>query len=492
LSEYNPPRDEGAESLLLGTLMHYPMAYADAAKSLSRSDFYATANQLIWDVISQRIADKGATAEAVNPVAIVATITSMGPSSLRLINNGDDVFKMSHEPLTGGVIDELAQIIANAADLRRSEALAIRIDQAVKSRADPGVVDDIISQHLEAKRERTTGSTSSSSLLDWDAFFATDYTDIRFLVGRLLGEGQQMALVGDGKAGKSLFSQEWAWRIGTGRSFLGDRSKDPVRSLYLDAENGQDEIQRRFLSFGAGPGDMGELRYASFPPIPPLDTPAGGLALMAMVRETKAELVFIDTVSRFISGEENDANTWLSLYRCTLMPLKRSGIASVRLDHFGKDRDRGSRGSSAKTQDIDHVWELSANGGGLLSLRRTHTRTGIGEDHFAIRRMAQKNGDHYVAGATRHVIAGNEAGAPLIPGSVEDIVGRLDRAGVPDDWGRDKVAMKGVELGIKAAKGKWEEVVRVRKARSGNLPPNLPYSEVTLDGETCPEDGGNE
>lgn len=489
MSEYDPPKDEDAECLLLGTLMHYPAAYADAAKVLSRTDFYHPVNQLVWDVISQRVADKGATPEAVNPVAIIAAITSLG--QVRLINGGDAVFKMSNSALPGGVIDEFAQIIAEAADLRRDQQLAIRIDSAVQARVAPGVIDDLISSHLEAKRERTTASTARSAVLDWGAFFETDYSDIRFLPGRILGEGQQIALVGDGKAGKSLFSQEWAWRAATGQRFLNDRQRhDPVRVLYIDAENGQDEIQRRFRSFGAGPSNMGELAYASFPAIPPLDTPAGGLALMALARETKAEMVFIDTVSRFIAGEENDSDTWLALYRNTLMQLKRARIASVRLDHFGKDKDRGSRGSSAKTQDIDHVWELTAQGGGLLSLRRTHTRTGIGDEFFAVRRQSQLVGDHYVPGATRHVIAGDRDGGPVIPGSVEDIVARLDEAEVPSEWGRDRLSQRGASLGIQAAKAKWEEVARVRKMRSENLPPNLPYRSVAIDSEACPDDRG--
>src|SRR5207244_4380203 len=121
--------------------------------------------------------------------------------------------------------------------------------------------------------------------------------------------------------------------------FLGDASQPPVRILYLDAENGQEQVQERFLSFGAGPRAMGELRYASFPPIRPLDTAGGGADLLALVKATGVELVVIDTVSRFISGPENDADTWLGFYRHTLLPLKRDRIGSVRLDHFGKDRE---------------------------------------------------------------------------------------------------------------------------------------------------------
>jgi hypothetical protein len=479
----NEPPSEEAEAVVLGTLMHHPAAHAEAAEIIDRADFHPS-NQLIWDVVTDLVTE----GKAVSPITVIAALQAAG--QLHRVRGGDLIWEISGQAQPPGVIGEYAAIIKRSAELRSYDEFAVRLRNAVATGADPETIDDLIGEHLEARRQRGARVTSRSSVLDWDAFFATDFTTTTFLPGKIMAEGQQIAVVGDGKAGKSLFCQDWAWRMSTGQPFLGDHARDPIRTLYLDAENGQDEIQRRFVSLGAGPGRMGELQYASFPPIPPLDTPAGGLALMAMVHETKAQVVFIDTVSRFIDGEENDADTWLALYRCTLMLLKRAGVASVRLDHFGKDKDRGSRGSSAKTQDVDHVWELTAQGDGGLSLRRTHTRTGVGQDVFGVRRMFQKRGDDYVPGATRHVLAGDEYGQPVVPGGVEDIVQRLDRAGVPSDWGRERLAAKGVELGIKAAKAKWEEVVRVRKSRSGDLPPNLPYSQVTISGETCPDNPG--
>nr|WP_240812852.1 AAA family ATPase [Streptomyces sp. DASNCL29] len=312
-----------------------------------------------------------------------------------------------------------------------------------------------------------------------------------------MAPGQQITVVGDGKAGKSLFVQEWAWRMATGQGFLDDKPQPPISVLYLDAENGQEAVQERFLSFGAGDGRMGLLSYASFPPVRPLDTAGGGADVLALAAAVEAQIVVIDTVSRFISGPENDADTWLSLYRHTLMPLKRAGLASIRLDHLGKDGERGARGSSAKTQDVDHVWTLTSQGGGSLMLRRTHTRTGIGPDSFALLRQARREGDHWAPGGTRHVVAlpdpvgfGSSGGTGMaaVPGTAEHIVARLDEARVPGDWGSPRVIKWCSEQGIKAAKSKIEEAVRIRKNRpSGDLPPHLPYSPVT---NNSPESGG--
>ncbi|MFF4479492.1 AAA family ATPase [Streptomyces sp. NPDC001520] len=328
---------------------------------------------------------------------------------------------------------------------------------------------------------------------------------MQLLPGRIMAPGQQITVVGDGKAGKSLFVQEWAWRMATGQGFLDDKPQPPVSVLYLDAENGQEAVQERFLSFGAGDGRMGMLSYASFPPVRPLDTAGGGADVLALAAAVEAQIVVIDTVSRFIAGPENDADTWLSLYRHTLMPLKRAGLASIRLDHLGKDGERGARGSSAKTQDVDHVWTLTSQGGGSLMLKRTHTRTGIGPDSFALLRQARRDGDHWAPGGTRHVLAAPDpdgfnsgSGLAAIPGTVEYIVAALDRAGLPNDAGNPTAIKKLAELEIPARKEKIADAVRVRKNRgnsgspapSPDLPPHLPAEPSPNPGESPDKTAG--
>ena len=246
-----------------------------------------------------------------------------------------------------------------------------------------------------------------ASIVNWSELLTEDFGDVEWLAGKLMTKGQQVALVGDGKAGKSMFAQEWMWRMSAGLPFLGDAAREPVKVLYLDNENGRPDLQERFRSFGVDMDTLPNLMYASFPPMPALDTVVGGQLLLALVRETGAQVVVIDTVSRFISGAENDADTWLALYRNTLMLLKGAGIASVRLDHFGKDKEKGARGSSGKTQDVDHVWELAVTDveTSKLTLKRTHTRTGIGDGVFAIHREGVKSNDRWVDGSTRHVLS---------------------------------------------------------------------------------------
>lgn len=458
------PHDADAEELVGGVIMHDAVAYLNCAKIIKRDDIYLPHVRLIWDVVGGMVAE----GKSLHPVLVKAEIEKL--NRLREVDGGAVIDRLGLDYITGSMAPAFAERIRDEARLRRHLEHATAVQAAIRTgAADADHLDELADKHREYEASRTASEGPShltGALVDWDPFFATDFGSVQLLPGRLMAPGQQITIVGDGKAGKSLLVQEWLWRTATGQSFLGDRPQPPIPLLYVDAENGHQDIQERFVSYGGGPGRMGLMSYASFPPIRPLDTAGGGQDLMALVGECEAQLVCLDTVSRFISGPENDADTWLSLYRHTLLPLKRAGIASVRLDHMGKDGDRGARGSSAKTQDVDHVWELRAQGGGNLLLRRTHTRTGIGPEQFALVRQARKDGDRYLPGCTRHVLMAYEHLEQNIPGSDEQIILALDGAGVPLDAGNRVVKAKLADLQIPAGSDKIARVVKTRQNRA--------------------------
>lgn len=457
------PHSDEAEMSVLGTCIMHPAEIPNICDDVEGADFYRPANQAIFDTL----VSMAARGNHIDPLHLIEVLTKAG--ELQRVGGEARIWQISDWSFPGG---RHAEIVRDRAVLRELIRTGINI-----ARAGYDETTDT-AQALEAARDAVAGlatvgtgkaSHLTESLLEWGEFFATDFSTVELLPGRIMAPGQQITLIGDGKAGKSLFMQDWAWRMATGQTFLGDAPQRPIPVLYLDAENGRDVVQERLVSFGAGPGSMGLLRYASFPPIRPLDTPGGGTDLIALAQNAGAELVVIDTVSRFISGPENDADTWLALYRNTLLQLKRNGIGSVRLDHFGKDKERGGRGSSAKTQDVDHVWELSAQGGGVVALKRTHTRTGIGPDAFVLHRHARREGDRWMPGGTRHELAAYEHIEQNIPGSVEDIITKLDVAQVPSDFGRPRLADECRARGIQASNTTLAEVARRRKAR-GQVP----------------------
>ena len=457
------PHDAEAENWVAGVIMHSRTAYLESAEVLDRDDIFQPAIRLIWDVVGGMVAEN----KQLHPITVKAEIEKL--KRLREVADGRLLDQLGGLTISPGMAQAFAERIADIAKIRRRDEHANRIKVEIARGATAEELDklDDSFRQYEDRRSATGHGPShlTSAFLDWDPFFAIDFGKVELLPGKLLAPGQQITIVGDGKAGKSLLVQEWLWRMATGQSFLGDRPQPSVSVLYVDAENGQQDIQERFLSYGAGPGRMGLLTYASFPPIRPLDTAGGGADLMQMVKDVEAQVVCLDTVSRFISGPENDADTWLSLYRHTLLPLKRAGIASVRLDHMGKDGERGARGSSAKTQDVDHVWELRAQGGGALTLKRTHTRTGIGPDAFVLVRQAQRDGNSYRPGCTRHVLMDYDHIEQAPEGTVEWLITKIDDLGLPNDAGNPRTIAALAHANIKIGKDKIAAAVRARKNR---------------------------
>jgi hypothetical protein len=290
--------------------------------------------------------------------------------------------------------------------------------------------------------------------IDWAQAFAEDFAHMDWLPGQFMERGQQVTFVGDGKVGKSLFILDWAYRAVAGRPFLGDNARTPIKVLYFDRENSLRDIVTRARALGAQPQDLRErLLYRQFPRFSGAldESSKAAREFLGIVDEVKPDVIILDTASRFIAGKENDSDTWLQLYQLIHAPLNARGIACIRLDHFGKDSDRGSRGSSAKTQDVDHVWEMRRIDerkqlvgeverlATTISMRRTHTRSGLGDDEFTIVRRGERlRGGMWLDGRTAHELA--DAGAlDAVRGEVDRIVDDLIAAGVPPQLGRDRL-----------------------------------------------------
>jgi hypothetical protein len=291
--------------------------------------------------------------------------------------------------------------------------------------------------------------------LDWNVAFGTDYTKIDYELECIgVERGQLVALVGGAKAGKSLLMLDWIVR-----NILPNKRK----VLYLDFENTERDIIKRLMDMRFGPKDLDGFIYLSFPILPPINTPKGGEEIQELVEKHKPDVLIIDTLSRVIDGKENDSDVFLAAYRHTFLPLKKAKITVFRLDHTGHQGDN-ARGSSAKSSDVDHSWTLTTGvADDHLKLKRTHTRTGIGEDEISLVRLTEP---------LRHVL-----GASV---EVDDEVSRkvklMDDLGLPNNAGRDKAIQAITGAGKKpGAKATLQEALRIRKARSA------PPVAMTLD-----------
>ncbi len=302
--------------------------------------------------------------------------------------------------------------------------------------------------------------------LDWVRLLTGPVVPIEWLIADVVAVGRSYALVATAKAGKSLLALDLVIRHG-------------VRCLYLDAEQTEADVRARLLAMGATTADLDRLNYVLFPSIGALDTVRGGQQLAELVDKHRPELVVIDTVGRFLQGDENEAATIQALYRNSLMGLKRRKVAVLRLDHLGKDATKGQRGSSAKSDDVDAVWMLTeTKAGERYTLRCERQRSGDHPAYINVRRLRDP---------LRHELspAVEVLDQPL--DKVAQLVAELDRLGVPIDLGRDRVRPLLV--------GKWRNedisaAIRQRRER-GPIPVPAPVPDLspTISTKPVPELG---
>jgi hypothetical protein len=210
--------------------------------------------------------------------------------------------------------------------------------------------------------------------LDWAAFLADEDSPSAWLAEPILPAGAQVAIWARAKVGKSLLLLDVSAALASGRPLLGGSAVEPVHVVYVDMENPAGDLRERVLDLGyTASSDLSRLHYFHMPALPPLDTDLGGAVLAAQVERFGAVLVVIDTTASSVHGGENDADTYRAFYRYSGRRLRATGTALARLDHGGKDRTKGQRGSSAKDDDVDVVFEM-VDVGGPLVLRRTRSR----------------------------------------------------------------------------------------------------------------------
>jgi hypothetical protein len=279
--------------------------------------------------------------------------------------------------------------------------------------------------------------------IDWEAFWASEAPEQEWGLEPLVPSGRCTAIYAPAKLGKSLLALDAIAARATGRPVLGAAALDPINCMYLDLEMTEADLRERLTDLGYGPDDdLSRLHYFQLPTLPPLDTELGGEMITGLATELGVSLVAIDTMARAVSGNENDADTYRDFYRFTGRQLKAAGIGVLRLDHQGKDAALGQRGSSAKADDLDVVFRMSAIDLRTMKLTRTHSRIPWGPSEITIVRHEEP--------LLRHVITGD-----AFPAGTHDCVLALDELDVP----LDASSAKATETLRRAGKGTRKLVV---------------------------------
>ena len=307
-----------------------------------------------------------------------------------------------------------------------------------------------------AKPESAPALLCQSSRVDWASFWAAGPKAEEWLIEPILPRGRQVAIYSPAKQGKSLLSLDVAARAATGKRVLDRPAGEPLNVVYFDLEMTEGDLYERLEDMGYGmESDLSHLHYYLLPSLPPLDTAEGGQAVLAIVRHHDADLVVIDTTSRVLEGPENDADTLRAFYLNTGLPLKADGRTLWRNDHAGKDLGKGQRGTSAKNDDVDLVWELTAQDDGIR-LRATHRRQSWVPEVVPLLRLSDP---------LRH-----ERAAHTWPAGTVELAQILDDLAVPRAYGARRVRTVLREDGNKVRNELIAAAIRYRKNEAETCP----------------------
>jgi len=211
----------------------------------------------------------------------------------------------------------------------------------------------------------------------------------RWTIGKLMPVCGVGLLSGQWGTYKTFMALELAAAAMTGQPFNGYLVRRQCGVLFLPAE-GADEIRLRTEALVREKcGNLARAPFRWFEAVPTLLHADGLELLIAMAKQADASLqqefglplglVFIDTVTASagyaMQGAENDSAVGQQVMRVLRQAAEATDSFWCGIDHFGKNIDHGTRGSSSKEAAADVV--LACLGERELSGRVRNLRLGV-------------------------------------------------------------------------------------------------------------------
>lgn len=196
--------------------------------------------------------------------------------------------------------------------------------------------------------------------VDWRTRYATaeqfrDVAPPSFLIQNFLEDGSITAIGAPVAQRKSIVVANIIHALLTGEPLFGhfEVVKRPARILYLCPEMGLVDIANRFKKLGLE-SYVGESLF-----IRSMDDPK--LPLAELDEELPGSLVILDTITRFVTGNQNDAGD-MALFADVNYAIKRRGATLLLLHHAIKGTggtmtlDNALRGSTELAAFVTCVW----------------------------------------------------------------------------------------------------------------------------------------
>ncbi|NNN34384.1 AAA family ATPase [Streptomyces sp. S3(2020)] len=301
------------------------------------------------------------------------------------------------------------------------------------------------------------------------------------LVGDLLALNTLARFVGPSGTFKSFILLDMCGHVGTGRRWHGQYVRQGT-VVYLVAE-GEQGVRKRVRAWEQHHGV--HMANVLFLPRPVQAMSPEWDVLIEVMARVRPALIGIDTQARVTQGVEENSAKEMGQVVDRMDKLRTATGACVAVVHHTGHVGEHGRGSSAVKAALQSEVKISRKGDRLSNTVLT-IKSGKQKDEdqdddllFQLTKVSL-DGEYKPDGrpVTSLVLtaAGTLPDTGPAEGTVEWIAARLDAAGVPNDYGRRRLADECQRLGFRAGNEKLNEVARMRRDRT----PNRSYSAVTI------------
>jgi hypothetical protein len=475
-----PPQDLDAEQAVLGAMFYARQAIDDASTAMDPSDHYRPAHE----TIHRAILALHAAGERVDPITVAAALTKTGeitrvggPAYLHTL--------AAAVPVAAGAAD-YAEIVHERAISRRVVEAGMRIMQLGYANGDLSAIREEALKHIEdaTAGRRRAGSVDaliaemlSSSALD-------DMPALEPLVGDLLHLDSLARIVGPSGHMKSFVTIDIAGHVATGLRWHGHYTRQGT-VIYLVAE-GARGIRKRVRAWEQRHGVV--MDDVLFLPRPVQAMGPEWDTLIEACKRIGPALIVVDTQARVSVGVEENSAKELGLVVDRLEQLRAATAACVLvIHHTGHVGEHGRGSSSAKgaLQSELHVSKKGDHASNIVVTVKTGKQKDdeeTGDLQFGLK-VVTLDGEYKPDGrpVTSVVLESLDLADPAtVEGTAEHLAARLDRAGIPVEYGVPRVRELLPQMGIQASKAKVEEAVRIRKQKGANrFPEKLPVQDST-------------
>lgn len=364
-----PAHCSEAERAVLGILLLEPGAISPVIEGLEAPDFSTEQHRAIFNGIRSLF-------QRAEPVDVI-TLTDELRRSGNIEQAGGPlaVAALAEEAATAAHLRSYVKILQDLGLKRRISGLGERLIRGARNGQPASVLLEMIESGLAEMRAPARRATPQAR--EAGDLLRLDTTDEPAIVADGIVARASLGVLGaPPKLGKSSLALNLTLRRSMGLPWLGFPTT-PGRTLVIQAEIPERELQTRFRIMLQDLGD-------TFPPDRlffvthrgmHLDQPAGLQECRRLVEEIRPDLLVIDPLARFFTGDENSARDIGRLIGALDELVQGYAAAVLLVHHTSKpvvnDPKEGGlklRGSSALFGAADTVLVLEKAGGGLFRL----------------------------------------------------------------------------------------------------------------------------